>query len=147
MKNIEKDISLSIKEILSKFENDTSKYLNCFDIQSQIIFSDNEESKNKLLRNYKRFLIVIRNHTEALDSIIAKLSSQICASDNQCKKELTERLIKIFDNYQIFQSAVIKFMNNCDSAFLDNENGFHQSQIINYSRELFVAIKNFNQSI
>lgn len=147
MTDIKKDISLPIKRILSRFENDTKKYLNSFDDELQITFTNNEETRKKLLRNYKRFLIVIKNHNEALESVAAKLSYHICASDDQCNKELTEELIKIFNCHEIFQNSVIKFMENCDCAFLDGEKGFNHTQLANNSRELFIAIKNYSQNI
>ena len=147
MGNIEKNISLSIKTILSRLENDTTKYLNSFELQAQILLSNDEEMRKKLLRNYKRFSIIIKAHMDELNSVIARLSSYICKADDECDKKLTEQLLKLFNHYEIFQGAVIKFMSNCDSAFLDDEDSTHQAQIITYSRELWVAIKNYNQNI
>ena len=147
MTNIKKDLANSIKKTLSEFNNDTEKYLNSFNIESQMSFSNNEETRKKLLRNYKRFLIVIRKHTDELNTVAAKLSSHICSSDNQCNKELTEQLINMFNNHEIFQNAIIKFMSNCDTLFLDSEQSLNQTQIINNSRELLSAINNYKQSI
>lgn len=68
-------------------------------------------------------------------------------ADNDCNRDLTEEVVKQFDNYTIFSQYVSRFIENCNAAFLAPENKFHPLTIADYARELLSAIQNYKKNI
>ena len=145
MKNKEQ-ILFSLFAIIDSFEKITTEYLESFDMNAALSFSDDEKLRKKHLHSYNSFSIKLKTHIERCEKEIALLSELICNADNACDHELTESLVKQFERYTVFSMSVSRFIKNCDSAFLDKENKFSPLLISNYTRELLVAIRVYKQN-
>ena len=110
-------------------------------------FSDNEETRKKHLRTYNKFSATLKTHIESCEQNIANLSTLMHQADNDCNRELTEEIVKQFDNYTMFSQSVSRFIENCEATFLDLENKFHPLAIADYARELLSAIQNYKNNI
>ena len=143
----EKGLTDNLTQLILALEVDTKTYLDSFDVKDMIILSADEAIRKKHLKNYKDFSVKLKKHIEGFENNIASLSLLICEADNLSDKELTQSLIKKFDNYSLFFVSVTKFINNCEAVFLDKNTTFRQSLIIGYTRELFISIQSYKNSL
>ncbi len=137
----------SLSQTVTKIEKSNEEYLSGFDINSAFSFLDNEEIRKRNLHAYNKFSVTLKTHIESCEQEIAHLSALICQADNDCNIELTEELVKQFDNYTIFSQSVSHFMKNCEDTFLDRENKFRPLAVANYARELLTATQKYKKSI
>ena len=143
----EKHLSDTLNGIVLKFENDIKQYLKSFDMNDMLSINSNDEIRKKHLRNYNKFSVSLKKRIESFEVTVSMLSSLICEADNTCDKELTKKLINKFDNYSVFFVSVKKFINNCETVFLDKDSLFRPSIVMGYTRELLSATENYKNSL
>ena len=143
----EKHLSDTLNEIVLNFEDDIKKYLKSFDMNDMLSINSNDEIRKKHLRNYNKFSVSLKKRIESFEVTVSMLSSLICEADNTCDKELTKKLINKFDNYSVFFVSVKKFINNCETVFLDKDSLFRPSIVMGYTRELLSATENYKNSL
>ena len=139
------EIFSTLKSITEHLINNTKKYLSKFDTNDAFSFSNNEETRKNHQNVFNKFKVALKNDIEKYENEINKLSVLICEADQNSDKELTEELIKIFDNYNRFAHSVSKFVTECEAYFLGNT--FSTTVLTNYIRELLVATEMFRKNI
>ncbi len=132
--------------ITEAFEKDIKNYLDGFDTDELLSFLDSDEKRKMLIRSYNEFSLKINKHIEGYEATVAELSLLICKSDKLCNTELTNKLSNEFDRYSILSKAVRKFILNCESVLLKKNIPIKQSTVIQYARELLVAVENYKNN-
>ena len=132
----------SLLKVTEQFENDTKDFLNSFDTQEIISFTNNDEKRKVQILRYCQFSLKVKKHVEAYEERVSMLSLLIRQSDNNRDAELTKKLSYEFDRYTLLFKSVKKFIGSCE-ALLGNKNDFKQSALLQYSRELLTAITTY----
>ena len=132
----------SLLKVTEQFENDAKVFLNSFDTEDVVSFTNNEEKKKAQILSYCQFSLKVKKHIEAYEEIVSMLSLLIRKADNACDAELTKKLSYEFERYTLLFKSVKNFINNCEST-LANKNAFKQGELLQFSRELLTVINSY----
>ena len=132
--------------ITEAFEKDINNYINSFKADELLSFSEPDEKRNKLLNAYNEFVLKLNKHIEGYDATVNDLSLFLCKADKLCDLALTKKLAEEFDRYSLLFKAVRKFVLNCEALIFKNDSLIKQSSVLQYARELLVAVENYKNN-
>ncbi len=146
MTNQANTILSKLFDITNSFEKDINFFLNSFETDELLSFSNSEEKRKKLLVSYNKFSLKIKNHIERYETTITELSLLICKADKLCDADLTKTLSAEFDRYSALFKSVTKFVRNCEALLLKKDSNVKQSTVMQYARELLVAATTYKNN-
>ena len=141
------DLLSSLRIAVEAVELCTNKYLSTFNINSAYSFSSDPTDRKKYLHEYNIFSIELKNNIEKCEAQIAKLSLLICDADKSCNKDLTEMLVNKFNEYSEFVRALTKFVDSCETSFLNKNEEFRPHTIAQYTKQFVYITENYKKTI
>lgn len=146
MTDTTKAIHNNLLKTTDNFEKDIKNFLDSFETHELLSFSNSAEKRRKLIHSYQEFSKKLKNHIEEYETTVAQLSLLICKADTQCNLELTQKLSAEFDRYSAMFSAVTRFISNCEALLLNKDSSLKESTVVQYTRELMVAVTNYKNN-
>ena len=146
MTNQANAITQKLFETTETFETDTKSFIDSFDTNELLSFSNADEKRKRLVGAYNVFSLTIKNHIETYEATIIKLSILICQTDIMCNVELTKKLASEFDRYSLFLGSVKLFVTNCETLLSKKDSSLTQATILRYARELHTALTNYKNN-
>ena len=142
----QKSLISAIRDNANRISNIIDLYLS--DIGDDSILSDfkDSEKKDKYLKKYSSFSLLLKNEIDVLEINMSQLSQLIVSKDTLRDIEKAEHLSTFFESCECFMNDVIKFIESNERNFKQNS-AFYAPHTFTSARELKIASETFKAKI